>query len=229
MELLIFAAIIIACAAAYFACIKYDFLKRTDLSSLHGIGFVKNKGEKGIAAVAVVTALSGLAFSVLIAIFSFKSKFNTGILFTADRLMLLWLMLLFTVTDVADRVIPNRLVLAGFAVRLLFIMAGIISGDPEYELKDLIVGFISVSLSIFLVYMFSKNGLGGGDVKLISLLSLSFGLRGSFVLLFVSFLLSAVFGGIMLLAKKAKLKDSFPLAPFLLAGTVFKLCIEFFL
>ncbi len=79
-------------------------------------------------------------------------------------------------------------------------------------------GFILVCM------LFSKGGIGGGDMKLYAVIGFCFGLIGVIQVMIYSMLLSAVFCIGLLIFRKAKMRSTVPMAPFILAGlTVFYL------
>ena len=75
------------------------------------------------------------------------------------------------------------------------------------------------------VYIISRKGLGGGDVKLMGVASLYLGYDGALSALLYGSVLSALTAVILTVMKKMTPKDSIPLVPFLYIGI---LITEFF-
>ncbi|MCQ2427146.1 MAG: A24 family peptidase [Clostridia bacterium] len=220
--LLLSAAVGAATSALYFIKI---FVKNAG-DELHGIKPVVRAGKAGIIKTGIAVGAAGTVLSTARVLLECFSERHADMLRSSELMLLFWLMLLVTVTDLSDRIIPNAVVLAGFCIRAVYLAIGAVTGNAAYSLKDALIGWSAVSVAVLVIYLMSKKGLGGGDVKLISLLALCFGLWGSFLVLFVTFALSSLFGGIMVISKRAGMKDSFPLAPFLLAGVVVKTFFE---
>ena len=127
--------------------------------------------------------------------------------------------------DLTRRRIPNLLsvlLLAGFAVCTALdfllrreraaglLLAGVLGG----------VGLLAV---LGLCRLISRGGIGMGDIKLFSALSLLLGLYGGMCTLILAQLAALVCAVVLLLARKATLKDSIPFAPFFAVG--FLLCL----
>jgi leader peptidase (prepilin peptidase)/N-methyltransferase len=79
-------------------------------------------------------------------------------------------------------------------------------------------GFLYL-LALISPLIFKKEGMGGGDIKLISFLGLCFGLY-IFLILFISFLLGALFGIFKILKDKKSKMDEIPFGPFITTGAV---------
>ena len=214
------------CGALDCLYIKYRFLKRCDSESLSGVAFVRKRKKKGIFLAACAGEAAGLAAAAAARGFILWKRPEIDLLFFAGRLMIFRLVLRCSVTDICDRIIPNELTFGFGFLWLGAVAAGLITGSIEYDPIDRLAGWIVITAVLLLIRFFARGGIGGGDIKLISLLAFCFGLRKIFPLLTVSFFLSAAFGLVMLLMRRAKLKDSFPLAPFILAGTIFESAAE---
>lgn len=136
--------------------------------------------------------------------------------------MSLGMLVLFIVviTDLELSVIPNLLVLILLAGRLLCLIPEVIVyGNAAWGslLGNFLVAVITVVL-LFIVSKISKGGLGAGDIKLFGALAFLFGLRGMFFSLFFSLLASALVSITLLILKKKKLRDSFPMGPLICFG-----------
>lgn len=85
-------------------------------------------------------------------------------------------------------------------------------------LLDSVIGF-TVGGGIFLfIYIISRKGLGGGDVKFIAALGLYTGFSGTVSVMFYGTVIASLTGIILLILKKIELKDTIPLVPFLYIG-----------
>lgn len=87
-----------------------------------------------------------------------------------------------------------------------------------FSLIDGIIGFLVCGSVFITVYILSRKGLGGGDVKFMAVAGLYLGLYNAFPAMIIGTSLSAVFCVILLVMKKITKKSTLPLAPFLYIG-----------
>ena len=83
---------------------------------------------------------------------------------------------------------------------------------------DSIIATISILIILIVVARLSHEGLGMGDVKLLSSFGFLCGIRAVCFTLFFAFVLCAIVATGLLIAKKKQLKDSLPLGPFIWLG-----------
>jgi Flp pilus assembly protein protease CpaA len=122
--------------------------------------------------------------------------------------------------DLRTRKVPNKLVLAMLAAWLL-IMSIYVVADIESAVECLVPSLIGGAAGggFFLVmYLISGKGIGGGDIKLITVIGLCLTFAKLMPMLFISSLLTALYAGGLLLMKKATMKTAIPMVPFLYAG-----------
>ena len=124
------------------------------------------------------------------------------------------------VGDIKTKHIPNTLILAMLvvwvcvtAVYLLFDIHAAVS-----IIVSSVLGFAVSGTMFLIVYLLSRRGLGGGDVKFMASAGLYLGVSGSLTAIFIGTTLAALVGLVLLILKKIGRKDAFPLAPFLYAG-----------
>ena len=124
--------------------------------------------------------------------------------------------------DLKTRKVPNKLVLTMLAVWLV-LMAIYVVIDIGAAIDVLIQSAISgvAAGGFFLaIYFISRKGIGGGDVKLIAVMGLFMTFSTLMAMLFLSSLLSALVSAVLLITKRATMKTSIPLVPFLYFGTL---------
>lgn len=127
--------------------------------------------------------------------------------------VLLWI----SFTDAEAQIIPNRLIVAGIAIRVAFIL---VSGDIPHVALQSVVGGLSVSLPVLLIALLlekllKKEAVGGGDIKLLFMAGLYFDWK-----LNVLALLLACFVGIAFaLISRVKSGKPFPFGPAIACGT----------
>ena len=100
------------------------------------------------------------------------------------------------------------------------------SEKDKEELYSSLFG-MGIALLIFIVsYLILKDGIGFGDIKLLSAVAFFLGSKLFLrALLFIS-VMSILFSSFLLAAKKVTKKTSLPFAPFILAGTVVTMLVE---
>ena len=126
------------------------------------------------------------------------------------------------VKDFREQTVPNRLVLAMLEAWCMILVPQLFI-HPETGLSLLFSGAVGALFAgvVFLtVYFVSHKGLGGGDVKLMTVFGLYLGLDGVVPTMLYGTLLAAAAGGILILLKKVGPKDAIPLVPFLYIGVV---------
>jgi len=134
--------------------------------------------------------------------------------------LLLILSYIAMVIDINTKQIPNILIIAMITGWLLLITPMIFL-NTEYgigTLVDSIYGLLIGGGLFLLVYLLSRKGLGGGDVKFMSAAGLYLGFSGTIPVILFGTILAAMTGLVLILLKKINRKDSIPLAPFLFIG-----------
>ena len=125
-----------------------------------------------------------------------------------------------SVDDIKAKRIPNRLILQMLlAWVILFAPTLIYYTDAAVSLLfESLLGFLIGGGLFLLVYLISRKGLGGGDVKFMAAAGLYLGFSGALSAILCGAILAGLTGLILLLLKKLGRKDSMPLAPFLYVG-----------
>jgi prepilin signal peptidase PulO-like enzyme (type II secretory pathway) len=122
--------------------------------------------------------------------------------------------------DWKTRKVPNKLVLAMFAAWAVLIAAYVIF-DINAAVKLLapsLIGCASGGGLFLLLYIVSRKGVGGGDVKFVAAAGLFLTFTKLMPMLFFSSLLAAIVSAVLLLSKRATMKTAIPLVPFLYTG-----------
>jgi prepilin signal peptidase PulO-like enzyme (type II secretory pathway) len=86
-----------------------------------------------------------------------------------------------------------------------------------------VLGFALCGVLLLLVYLISRRGLGGADVKFMAAAGLYLGWSYSLAVLLIGSVLAALVCGVLILLKKLGSRDSVPLIPFLFVGILFSL------
>jgi len=118
------------------------------------------------------------------------------------------------VTDVEDQIIPDSLSYSLF----VFTFLALIIASPEDLYIRLFTGF-ALSLSFLFLHLITLGrGMGLGDVKLVIFAGILLGWKLSLVWIFLSFVIGAVVGVILIAASKAKFGKQIAFGPFLIVS-----------
>lgn len=130
--------------------------------------------------------------------------------------------------DLRERRIPNRLIqiMAGAWVLVMIPQLFFRLEDTLYELLDGGLGFLACGLLMTMIYLISRKGLGGGDVKFMTVSGLYLGISSVFTALLYGSIFAALTGLILIALKKVGPKDAIPLVPFLYIGITLAVIIR---
>lgn len=118
-----------------------------------------------------------------------------------------------SVIDYKQKIIPGKL-------NIMVAMLGIFNLILNYENCKIYIASSAITFAVFLLLaLITDGGIGGGDIKLFTALALIFGTKILLIVAF-TFVLAAVISMMKILTKKADLKESIALAPYICAGTV---------
>lgn len=160
-----------------------------------------------------------LVIALLVAEFHMLSY---GILKIIRYVILLLGLFMISYVDRKKKIIANKNLLELLGIRcILLILEWIMF--PEVGLGLLFSAGIGMLLGggIFLLaYIISRGGIGAGDVKLLAVVGSYVGSGSIFAVVFLTVVAAAIYGIVMLLLKKIKLKEEMPFAPFVLIGTI---------
>jgi len=155
--------------------------------------------------------------SALLAV-SLLYRFGMGITFL---IYYLWACVLLVITfiDLDIQIIPDTLSLGGIVVGLLVVYW------LPVTYKDALIGLMlggGLLLAIIYGYYFltKKEGMGGGDVKLLAMIGVFTGWQGVLFTVFASSLMGTIVGIPYGLIKKGTLKAAIPFGPFLALGAL---------
>ncbi|MCP1162668.1 MULTISPECIES: A24 family peptidase [Bacillus] len=137
-------------------------------------------------------------------------------------LSLVSLLLIISVTDYIYMLIPNR-ILAWFACLLILECIFV----PLVTWPDSIVGGGVIFILLYCMQKIYPEGLGGGDVKLLSLLGFIVGLKGIFIVLFLASCFSLCFFGVGIVLKRVKMRTQIPFGPFISLGAICYMLITY--
>ncbi len=128
-----------------------------------------------------------------------------------------------TVIDLYHQIIPDVISLPGIGVGLLASLL-----IPEMTFWNSVTGILVGGGSLFLVatlyqWLFKREGMGGGDVKLLAMIGAFLGWKAVILTILLSSLFGSISGIIIMLLKGKDFKYAIPFGPFLSLGAVISL------
>ena len=131
-------------------------------------------------------------------------------------------------TDIKRCIIPDEMNFVGFIVGIIYVFyksAFNIKEGVELLLGGLIGFGIFVLIYLFSLLVFKKEGMGGGDIKLMGVLGLFFGIKSIIQIFVLSFAFASVISIFLLITRIKKKNDYIPFGPFIVLATF---CTMFF-
>lgn len=132
--------------------------------------------------------------------------------------LLFSILIIVSFIDFKYQIIPDGLVL------IIFVL-GIIHGTYQTMVFSVpwytwVIGFFAASLPLFILGLIYKDGMGGGDIKLMAAAGLFIGWKLILLSLFIGALYGGAFSLFFIISKKGSLKSAIPFGPMLSAGIV---------
>jgi leader peptidase (prepilin peptidase)/N-methyltransferase len=132
-------------------------------------------------------------------------------------------LIVITAIDLYHQIIPDVISLPGIGVGLLGSLL-----LPHLVFLNSLIGMLLGGGSLFLVatvyqWLFKREGMGGGDVKLLAMIGAFLGWRAVILTILLSSLIGSVTGILIILLKGKDFKYAIPYGPFLSLGAV--LCL----
>jgi leader peptidase (prepilin peptidase)/N-methyltransferase len=128
-----------------------------------------------------------------------------------------------TVIDLHHQIIPDGISLPGIGVGLLASLV-----IPQITFFNSLMGILLGGGSLFLVatlyeWIFKREGMGGGDVKLLAMVGAFLGWKPVIVTILLSSLIGSITGILIMILKGRDFKYAIPFGPFLSLGAVIAL------
>lgn len=137
---------------------------------------------------------------------------------------LFWGVYLLAKIDYHEKKIPNKIILIMLIARVVFLIYEIVV-NLEYWKTVLVYPLLGAAIGgmiMAVAMLISRKGVGMGDVKMFIVIGAFVGSTEILATLFYTILISVIGGVMLLITKKAGLKDSVPMAPFACAGIALK-------
>ncbi|HEY6973188.1 MAG TPA: prepilin peptidase [Nitrospiraceae bacterium] len=125
-----------------------------------------------------------------------------------------------TGTDLSHKIIPNVITYPGIIVGLLGAVTVLPVGIVNSLLGIAVGGGLLWILAWASPYMFGKEGMGGGDIKLLAMIGAFLGWKPALLTIMIGSLIGSVIGIGLMVARIIKRDEHIPFGPFLVVGAV---------
>ena len=161
----------------------------------------------------MVEIMTGLIATAIVLKFGFNLKALVYFIFCATLVVV-------TFIDIDHRIIPNRITLPGIPIGLVASLA-----LPDLPFIDALLGLLLGGGSLWLVawsyhLATGREGMGGGDIKLLAMIGTIVGWQGVLFTIFVGSAVGMLVGMAEMLAKGKNMKFAVPFGPFLAIGAL---------
>ena len=123
-------------------------------------------------------------------------------------------------TDLSHKIIPNAVTFPGIIVGIVCAATVLPIGFLDSLLGILVGGGILWLLAWASPYLFGKEGMGGGDIKLLGMIGAFLGWKPAVMTIMVGSLLGSLVGVTLIAAQVIKREDYIPFGPFLVCGAL---------
>lgn len=129
-------------------------------------------------------------------------------------------LIVITVIDLYHQIIPDVVSIPGIGVGLLSSLI-----IPQLTLLNSLMGILLGGGSLFLVAtlyrgLFKREGMGGGDIKLLAMIGAFLGWKAVILTILLSSLVGSIVGIVIMVLKGKNFKYAIPFGPFLSFGAV---------
>jgi leader peptidase (prepilin peptidase)/N-methyltransferase len=179
-------------------------------------GRCRHCGTKISARYLLIELATGLLFAVAVIRYDVTL---TAVVYAA----FFWVLVVLTAIDLEHKLLPNRVVYPSFvAGAIALVVLSVIDGEFG-RLQSAAIGALVFGGFLFIVAFIAPAGMGGGDVKLAFVLGEFLGYAGGvgivLVGMFMSFVMGALIGIVVMVVTGGSRKMQVPFGPFLAAGT----------
>jgi len=176
-------------------------------------GRCRDCGERISPRYPLIEALTACLAVLLFWKYGLTLKLATAFLFTAALVVI-------TFIDIDYQIIPDVISLPG--IPLCFLAGVFVMGVPFLEslIGLLVGGGILYVIAVGYEWITKREGMGGGDIKLLAMLGAFFGWKSLFFIVLCSSLTGAVIGITLMAVKGQDMKYAVPFGPFLALGAV---------
>lgn len=123
-------------------------------------------------------------------------------------------------TDLSHKIIPNAVTFPGIIVGLVCATTVLPLGFLDGLLGVLVGGGILWLLAWASPYLFGKEGMGGGDIKLMAMIGAFLGWKPALITIMIGSFLGSLVGVTLMAAQVIKREEYIPFGPFLVCGAL---------
>ncbi|WP_164668376.1 prepilin peptidase [Virgibacillus doumboii] len=165
-------------------------------------------GEKISFIYPAIELFTGVLFALSYTIIGLNLELLTALLLVSMLMIIL-------VSDIKYMLIPNKVLL--FFLPLFIIMRLLSPLNPWWSsILGAVIGVVLLSVIILI----SRGGMGGGDMKLFGVLGIVLGIENVLLAFFLSCVIGALIGMMLLLFKVIGRKQPVPFGPYIVAATL---------
>jgi leader peptidase (prepilin peptidase)/N-methyltransferase len=161
----------------------------------------------------LVEVLTGALFATNLWMFGLTPWAAVACAFTAALVVISFI-------DLDHQIIPDVISLPGVVVGLVLAVPGWGPSLVERILGMLLGGGLLWAVAVLYEWARNREGMGGGDIKLLAMIGAFLGWRGVLVTLLVGSLLGASVGGLRIALRRAEAGVPIPFGPFLAVGAI---------
>lgn len=142
---------------------------------------------------------------ILYALVALKYGFNLNAIMYC---LIVSMLIVISLIDLKHKIIPDSLNITGAIIGIIYIILN------KTIIFDRLIG-LSIGLGLFLAIAVLTSAMGGGDIKLMAVLGLIFGIKGVLFITLFSFVIGAIISVVLLILKMKSRKDEIPFGPFI--------------
>lgn len=142
---------------------------------------------------------------------------------TAVYALLFSALLVVTLIDFEHQIIPDEITLPGMALGLIAAATILPPGLINATVALLVGGGLFYLAALMSRWILRRDGMGGGDIKLIAMIGAFLGVRGMLLTIFLGALTGALFGTVQIVFLGQQRGVPIPFGPFLALGALISL------
>lgn len=164
----------------------------------------------------LVEVMNGVGYSLVFARYGGEWSTVVYAALFSSLLVVTWI-------DLAYRIIPDAVTLPGIPIGLLCAATVLPVGLLDAVAGVLVGGGLLWALAVVSPYVFGKEGMGGGDIKLLAMVGAFLGWKPTLLALMLAAVTGSVVGGGLLISGKLHEPHYMPFGPFLAFGAAVSL------
>jgi leader peptidase (prepilin peptidase)/N-methyltransferase len=125
-----------------------------------------------------------------------------------------------TVIDLYHQIIPDSISLPGIVIGLLAASTVLPTGPKAAVIGLLLGGGLFYAIAILSVVLLKKEGMGGGDIKLVAMIGALLGWQKVLLVVFLASIMGSIVGIVLIATRLRGRQDPIPFGPFLAVGAM---------